>query len=177
LGCQNNPPDPQNGCNDGLIQIGSTCQPKKEKWWECDVPWYMTCDSQAKKKDDSRDTTKVIQKTTVINSATAAATATTTPTSAEVSSCRLDGSADGILQKFDTVKYQVCGLYIDGQKAYSDGFVAGCTQVGNTQLICQSFIESSIFNTKIQTTQTSTQNPHAAAQSTEQGITPITVDK
>lgn len=87
------------------------------------------CDNQVKKNNDNN---KVIQKTTVINSATASTSATTTATSAEVSSCRLDGSADGILQKFDTAKYQACGLYTNGQKAYSDGFVVGCTQVGNT---------------------------------------------
>jgi hypothetical protein len=79
-----------------------------EWWWKCDVPWYMTCDSQVKKNNDNNN---VIQKTTVINSATTSASATTTAISAEVSSCRLDGSADGILQKFDTSKYETCGLY------------------------------------------------------------------
>ena len=93
--------------------------------------------------------------------------------SIEVSSCKIIGSADGILQKFDTAKYQACGPYVDGQKAYSDGFVAGCTQVGNTQLICQSFVDSNIINTQIQTTQIPTQ---AATQPTQQGIQPSAVN-
>jgi hypothetical protein len=82
-----------------------------------------------------------------------------TSNSAEVSSCRLDGNADGILQTFDSIKYQVCGLYINGQNAYSDGFVVGCTQVGNTQLICQALADSSILNAKTQLMQTSTPPP------------------
>ena len=64
---------------------------------------------------------------------------------AEVSSCRLDGSTNGIQQMFDTAKYQACGLYPNGQKAYSDGFVMGCTQVGNTQQLCQAFV---VMNTQ-----------------------------
>lgn len=113
--------------------------------------------------DNDTDGTKTIQKTTVINSAS------TTATSAEVSNCRLDGSADGILQKFDTIKYQACGLYIDGQKAYSDGFVAGCIQVGNTQLICQSLVDSSKLNVNMLTTQAATQPT--------QGIQPSAVNE
>lgn len=143
------------------------CPDKERKWWECDVPWYMTCDSQVKKKNDNN---KVIKKTTVINSATASASASRTATSAEVSSCRLDGSADGILQKFDSAKYQACGLYVEGHKAYSDGFVIGCTQVGNTKLICQAFADSNIMNMK-------TQSAQAATQPTQQGIQPAAVDK
>ncbi|MGH9987482.1 MAG: hypothetical protein ACRD8W_26355, partial [Nitrososphaeraceae archaeon] len=127
-------------------------------------------------KDKNKN--KVIRKTTVINSATATASATTTSPSAEVSSCRLDGSADGILQKFDLAKYQACGLYIESQKAYSDGFVAGCSQVGNTQLICQSFVDSSILNLKTQPAQTTTQRLpiKEATQPTQQGIQPAAVD-
>ena len=74
--------------------------------------------------------TKVVHETTVIQSATATATANTN--AADVSNCKLDGSADGILQKFDSVKYQACGLFTHAQKTYSDGFVMGCTQIGNT---------------------------------------------
>ena len=76
-------------------------------------------------------------------------------------SCRLDGSADGMQQKFNSIKYQACGLYPNGQLAYSDGFVMGCTQIGNTNLICQSLVDSSILNTKIQPTQTTQTIQHA----------------
>jgi hypothetical protein len=134
------------------------------------VPWYLTCNGQIKNNNGNN---KVIQITTVINSATAFNSATTSATSSEVSSCRLDGSADGILQKFDTAKYQACGLYVEGQKAYSDGFVIGCTQVGNTQLICQSFVDSSILNTNIPSTQT----PLQAATQPTQGIQPSAISK
>jgi hypothetical protein len=119
-------------CNDGT---------EKKCWQDC---------KDATKKDD--DKTKVIQKTTVIHSASTAATANPV----DVSNCKLNGSTDGIQQKFDTTKYQVCGLYLNGQKAYSDGFVMGCTQIGNTQLICQSLVDSSILNAESQQTQTST---------------------
>ena len=71
---------------------------------------------------------------------------------AEVSSCRLDGNAHGIQQKFDIAKYRACGLYPNGQIAYTDGYVLGCTQVGNTQQLCQAFV---LMNT--QPTQTATQ--------------------
>jgi hypothetical protein len=111
--------------------------------------------------------TKVVHETTVIQSATATATVNTN--AADVSNCKLDGSANGILQKFDTPKYLACGLYADGQKAYSDGFVVGCTQIGNTQLVCQALVDSSILNTKTQPTQTQT-----ATQPT-QAIQPATV--
>jgi hypothetical protein len=92
---------------------------------------------------------------------------------AEESSCKILGSADGILQKFDTARYQACGLYANSQKAYSDGFIVGCTQASNTQLICQSFVDSNIINTNIQTTQTPTQ---AATQPTQQGIQPAAMN-
>lgn len=36
--------------------------------------------------------------------------ATASTSSIEESSCKIIGSADGILQKFDTAKYQACGL-------------------------------------------------------------------
>ena len=86
---------------------------------------------------------------------------TITINAAEIYSCRLDGSSDGIQQKFNSIKYQACGLYPNGQLAYSDGFVMGCTQIGNTNLICQSLVNSSILNAKIQPTQT-TQTVQAA---------------
>jgi hypothetical protein len=65
---------------------------------------------------------------------------TTIITPSEVSSCRLDGNAHGMQQKFDIAKYRACGIYPNGQLAYTDGFVTGCTQVGNTQQPCQAFI-------------------------------------
>ncbi|MGH9982512.1 MAG: hypothetical protein ACRD8W_00975 [Nitrososphaeraceae archaeon] len=92
--------------------------------------------------------------------------------SVEESSCKIIGSADGILQEFDTAKYQACGLYANGQKAYSDGFVTGCTQVGNTQLICQAFADSNILNTKIPATQI----PAQVAAAPTQGIQPAAVN-
>ena len=33
-------------------------------------------------------------------------------------------------------------------KAYSDGFITGCTQVGNTQVFYQALVDSSILNAK-----------------------------
>jgi hypothetical protein len=124
-------------------------------------------------KDSENDKTKVIQKTTVIQSASATtntnANAADISNAADVSNCKLDGSADGILQKFDSVKYQACGLFTSAQKAYSDGFVMGCTQVGNTQLICQALADTSVLNMKTQLTQTQT-----AIQPT-QAIQPATI--
>ena len=76
--------------------------------------------------------------------------------SVEESSCNIIGGANGIQQVFDTAKSQACGLYPNGQKAYSDGFVMGCTQIGNTQLICQSLVDNSILNMKTQPIQTTT---------------------
>ncbi|MGH9952939.1 MAG: hypothetical protein ACRD5J_15055 [Nitrososphaeraceae archaeon] len=92
--------------------------------------------------------------------------------SVEESSCKIIGSADGIIQEFDTAKYQACGLYANGQKAYSDGFVTGCTQVGNIQLICQAFADSNILNTKIPATQI----PAQVAAAPTQGIQPAAVN-
>jgi hypothetical protein len=63
---------------------------------------------------------------------------------ADVSNCKLDGSADGIQQKFNPVRHQACGLYTSADKAYYDGFVAGCMQVGNTKLICETVANSNI---------------------------------
>jgi hypothetical protein len=88
------------------------------------------------------------------SSSSSSAIATATVIGTEVSNCRLDGSSDGIQQKFNSIKYQACGFYPNGHLAYSDGFITGCTQVGNTQVICQSLVDSSILNTKIQPTQT-----------------------
>ena len=59
--------------------------------------------------------------------------------------------------------------FINAQKAYSDGFVMGCTQIGNTQLICQALADTSELNMKTQLTQTQT-----AIQPT-QAIQPATI--
>lgn len=105
--------------------------------------------------NSDNDKTKVVHKTTVIQSASASASATTN--AADVSSCKLDGSADGISQKFDPVKYQACGLYTNGDKAYYDGFLTGCGHMGNTKLICEAVADSTILNMKTQPIQTPTQ--------------------
>ena len=167
-------------CNDGT---------HKADWKDCvDVsteykdfckknPLMKECYGNSNKGNDN-DKTKIVHETTVIQSPTPTATATATANAnaVDVSNCRLDGSANGIEQKFDTPKYLACGLYTDGQKAYSDGFVVGCTQIGNTQLVCQALVDSSILNTKTQPTQTATQptQTQTATQST-QAIQPATV--
>jgi hypothetical protein len=119
---------------------------------------WRDCKDATEKRDDNNNNgkTKIVHKTTVIQRPTATATANSDSNAADVSNCKLDGSANGIQQKFDTPKYLACGLYADGQKAYSDGFVVGCTQIGNTQLVCQALVDSSILNTKTQPTQTQT---------------------
>jgi hypothetical protein len=88
------------------------------------------------------------------NGDSSSSSTTITINAAEVYSCRIDGSSDGIQQEFNSIKYQACGLYPNGHLAYSDGFITGCTQAGNTQVICQALVDSSILNTKIQPTQT-----------------------
>ena len=40
-------------------------------------------------------------------------------------------------EKFDSVRYQACGLYTNADKAYYDGFIAGYMHVGNMKLICE----------------------------------------
>ena len=90
-------------------------------------------------------------------------TSTTETTAADASNCKLDGSADGIQQKFDAAKYQVCMLHTNNDKIYYDGFVAGCMNVGNTKLICQTVADSSILNMKTQSTQTQTTEAEPAA--------------
>jgi hypothetical protein len=89
------------------------------------------------------------------SSSSSSSTATVNLIGAEVSSCRLDGNAHGIQQKFNPVRYQACGLYPNAQLAYTDGFIMGCTQVGNTQQLCQAFV---VMNT--QQTQTTATQPN-----------------
>jgi hypothetical protein len=108
------------------------------------VDWRDCKDATEKNGKNDGDSTKSIQ------------TTMTTSISVEEASCRLVGSTDGIQQKFDSIKFQSCGLYLNGQKAYSDGFISGCAQVGNTQVICQALVESSISNTITQPIETET---------------------
>jgi hypothetical protein len=133
---------------DGVIEYPASCP---------DVPFYMTCPDDPKTKDSDNDKPKVIQKTTVIERDSASATATATVNTAEISNCRLDGSVHGIQQKFDSIKYRACGLYPNGQIAYTDGFVVGCTQAGNTQQLCQAFVIMNTQQTQTKTTQSTTQ--------------------
>jgi hypothetical protein len=103
--------------------------------------------------------------TTIVNPAAPPTTTTVTP---EVSNCRVDGNANGFQQQFDTAKFSACGLYPTGQTAYSEGFIEGCTQAGNTQQMCTAFMQ---LNTGAQSTtqtqpQTTTQ-PTQAIQPTQ----------
>jgi hypothetical protein len=158
-------------CNDGTQKADyKDCKDatKVNNIDECKKnPLMKVCyENTPRNKGNDNGKTKIIEKTTVIQSASASASATATTNAADVSNCKLDGSANGIQQKFDAAKYLACGLYAGGQKAYSDGFVVGCTQIGNTQLVCQALADSSILNTKTpptltqtQPTQTQTQTP------------------
>lgn len=96
-------------------------------------------------------------KTIVVNPSSPTTTANTTATAADVSNCKIDGTADGILQEFDIAKYQACKLHTNNDKVYYDGFVAGCMNVGNTKFICEIVADNSILNTKTQPTQTQTE--------------------
>ena len=107
----------------------------------------------------------------MINSASASATATTN--AAEVSTCKLNGNTDGLQQKFDSIKYRACGLYPNAQIAYTDGFVMGCTQVGNTQQLCQAFVVMNTQQTQTAATQPQTQ-PNTQLTTQTQPLTPPT---
>jgi hypothetical protein len=154
-------------CSQGYIMTvmtngGDNCEQKQKQISCIDVPFYMTCDSQKKRndnKDSGNDKTKVIEKTTVIQSASAASTVTANE--ADISNCKLDGSTDGIQQKFNPVRYQACGLYTYADKAYYDGFVAGCMQVGNTKLICETVANSNIVTPSPTQTQITNQPTQA----------------
>jgi hypothetical protein len=148
------------------------CDPKKQQCIICGRGTHLENGKCVPNKNNGGSS----RSSSSSSSSSATATATATATAAEVSSCRLDGSTHGIQQKFDTAKYQACGLYPNGQKAYTDGFVVGCTQVGNTQLICQALVDSSILNMRTQPTQTPTQPPQTPQTQTTtqptQGIQP-----
>jgi hypothetical protein len=91
------------------------------------------------------------------SSSSSSSSATANVIVAEVSSCELDGKAHGIQQKFDSIKYQTCGSYPNAQLAYSNGFITGCMQVGNTQQLCQAFVTMNIQPQTQPTTQPQTQ--------------------
>jgi hypothetical protein len=133
---------------------------------------WRDCKDATKKKDNDNDKKNGDhnKKGSSSSSSSASASATATAIAVDVSNCKLDGSADGIQQKFDIAKYQACRLYVNGQKAYTDGFVVGCTQVGNTQQICLALVDSSILNMKTQATQmqTATQPPQTQIQTATQ---------
>jgi hypothetical protein len=162
-----------------LVNDEKSCREKKT--WCLENRGADECNQKSpiKKNDNNRDTTKVIKKTTVINRATATASAAATTTSAEVFSCRLDGNAHGIQQKFDIAKYRTCELYPKGPIAYTDGFILGCMQVGNTQQLCQAFVVMNTQQTQTATTQPQTQpNTQSTTQPTQptQAIQPANVN-
>jgi hypothetical protein len=76
-------------------------------------------------------------------------------------------------QKFDSIKYRACGLYPNGQIAYTDGFVMGCTQVGNTQQLCQAFVVMNTQQTQTAATQLQT-NPITQSTTQPTQTQPIT---
>jgi hypothetical protein len=144
-----------------LDNDGKNC---RERHTYCkETPTPHECKDKEKGKEHNVKTINN-QKTTVINSASATASASIT--AAEVSNCKLNGNTDGIQQKFNPVRYQACGLYTSADKAYYDGFVAGCMQVGNTKLICETVANSNIVSPSVQT--------HTAAEPT-QAIQPAAV--
>jgi hypothetical protein len=82
-------------------------QDELEKTYE-DTPWEDNVGpndfKEATNNDDNDESrNKVVHETTVIQSASASASVTAI--AAEVSSCKVDGSANGIQQKFDTTEY------------------------------------------------------------------------
>jgi hypothetical protein len=118
------------------------------------MTFYLTCDSQKKKEDGnggSSSSSSSTTKTIVVDPSSKTTPAITFANAADVSNCKLDGSADGIQQKFDTAKYQACKLHTNNDKIYYDGFVTGCMQVGNTKLICEAVANSNILNINTQT--------------------------
>ncbi len=136
------------------VPPGVEMTPKDDIIIDCDI--YDCGDpdnNNGKSSSSSSSTTTIIDPTASVN---------------EVSNCRVDGSANGIQQKFDTAKYQTCGLYPNGQLAYSNGFMGGCTKAGNTQQLCQAFVD---MNTK--PTQTAaTQLPPQTQPNTPSAIQP-----
>ncbi len=105
-------------CNNGTKKIDwRDCQDVSSEFKDlCKKnPLVKECyHNQNNKEKDNDKKTKVVHKTTIIRGARASASATATANAAEESSCRLDGSANGIQQMFDTAKYQTCGLYPNG---------------------------------------------------------------
>jgi hypothetical protein len=135
------------GCmkQDDMDEEDCNAETDRPSVWGVNPPTKQLHLERSGSSSKSSSSSSSSSKTTIINP-------NADPNAAEVSSCRLDGNAHGIQQKFDSIKYQACGLYPNGQIAYTDGFVVGCTQVGNTQQLCQAFV---VMN--IQPTQTATQ--------------------
>jgi hypothetical protein len=161
------PNDPKCGvpCQDGRMPVNGECPPPPIK---CGKGTHLENGICVRDKDNGGSSR---------SSSSSSSSATVNANAAEVSSCKLDGSADGIQQKFDIAKYRACGLYLNGQIAYSNGFLGGCTQVGNTQQICQALVDSSIINTRTQATQLPTQTttqPLQTPQTQTQSATPPT---
>jgi|GEM_PF-5416921 hypothetical protein len=142
LPCPPNDPKCDIPCPDGRMPVNGECPPLIKK---CGKGTHLEKGICVRNKDNGGSSSSS-------SSSSSSASATANVIGAEVSSCRLDGNAHGIQQKFDIAKYRACGLYPNGQIAYTDGYVLGCTQVGNTQQLCQAFV---LMNT--QPTQTATQ--------------------
>jgi hypothetical protein len=142
-------------CNPGYVNIGNNLHVNCEQIKKCNVPFYMTCE---KKDDKNGGSGSKSSSSSSSSSRTTIITSNADPNTAEVSNCRLDRNTHGIQQKFDSIKYQAYGLYPNGQIAYSDGFVMGCTQVGNTQQLCQAFVVMNTQQTQTAATQSNTQS-------------------
>jgi hypothetical protein len=141
---------------------GDSCEQKQQPISCTDVPFYLTSDSQKKKDNgESNSPSSSTTKTIVTNPISETTPATTTANQADISNCKLDGSADGIQQKFDIAKYQSCELHTNNDKICYDGFIAGCMQVGNTKLICEAVANSNILNIDTQTLTTIPQSTQA----------------
>jgi hypothetical protein len=118
-------------------------------------------EKDATEKNDN-DNTNTEVKTTIIENAPKLAAPRSVlwgDVPLEVSNCKLEGSTDGIQQKFNPVRYHACGLYTSADKAYYDGFVTGCMQVGNTKLICEIVANSNIVAPPAQTQSTQAIQP------------------
>jgi hypothetical protein len=110
----NPPTTPDLDCGDSGVPKNFKVQAGDPHDFDIDMDGIGCEDNKFSVGSNNNGNTKVIQKTSVINSASPSLSASST--AAEVSSCRLDGSSDGILQKFDLAKYQACGLYVAGRK-------------------------------------------------------------
>ena len=145
---------------------GKNCERSSNYWCERN-PVLKECYDNGNKKNDnnknggSGSKSSSSSKTTIINS-------NADPNAVELSTCKLNGNTDGLQQKFDSIKYRACGLYPSAQLAYTNGFVVGCTQVGNTQQLCQAFVVMNTQQTQTTVTQPQTQpNTQSSTQPTQ----------